>query len=201
MIPLYPADLKNGDYTDLGISPCFGEYVMALELYVDESEHGSGGDLVVAGFVSHINMWAKFATLWKERLDREGLSHFHTHKFRNGKSSLFASLSMDKRTQLLADLLGIIRSHALVGVSCTVNQREYKSMTTPEYRSRYGSAYGLAVGACSYQASRFLKASNPQEELSIFLEEGHHHGSGAVELILYAKERGRESPHIQSAHS
>jgi hypothetical protein len=133
------------DYANLGVSPCFGKYVMALELYTDESIRSADGDLVVAGFAADINAWAEFANRWKERLDRDGLSHFHTHKFRNGKSSLFAHLSWQKRTVLLDDLLVLIRRHALVGVSCTISQREYKSMTTAEYRGRYGSAYGLAA--------------------------------------------------------
>src|ERR1035437_10320195 len=73
---------------------------MALELYADESIRSVDGDLVVAGFAAHINTWAQFATRWKERLDRDGISHFHTHKFRNGKSSLFASLPKPNRAQL-----------------------------------------------------------------------------------------------------
>jgi hypothetical protein len=177
------------DYRAAGVSPCFGNYVMALELYADESIRSVDGDLVVAGFAAHINTWAQFATRWKERLDRDGISHFHTHKFRNGKSSLFASLPKPKRDQLFKDLLELIRGHALVGVSCTINQKEYKSMTSAEYRGRYGSAYGLAVGACFYQASQFFKDVHATEELSVFIEDGHQHSRGAVDLMLYAKQQ------------
>lgn len=160
-----------------------------LELYVDESFSSSESDIVLAGFASTEENWKVFSSLWKERLEQDKLSHFHATKFRNKRSSLFAQLSNSRRAQLLNDLLSLIEEHSLVGVSCLVNQREYRRMTTSEFRSRYGSAYGMAMGGCFFSLFCHLENSSlPYDELSIFVEEGHPHGNGAVELLLYNKQ-------------
>jgi hypothetical protein len=44
------------------------------------------------------------------------------------------------------------------------------------------------VGSCFYQASQLFKDTHPNEELSVFIEDGHRHGRGAVDLMLYAKQ-------------
>ena len=166
--------------------------MIALEMYADESFRGKESDIVLAGFVSSIDAWANFSTLWKKRLEQDNHSHFHAARFRSKHSRLFAALSIHQRAQLLDDLLALIKDHAMVGVSCTINQRDYKSMTTPEFRSRYGSAFAVATAGCFYQAARFIESTGaPCDELSVFIEDGHTHGSGAVDLLLYAKEQAK----------
>jgi hypothetical protein len=58
------SQLETVSYTDLGISPCFGETVVSIEVYLDESLDGKKR-VVAGGLVSSVDRWAKFASVWK----------------------------------------------------------------------------------------------------------------------------------------
>ena len=160
----------------------------SLELYVDESADVSKQDLVVAGYVSTIDAWAEFSSLWNNRLIAYGLPYFHMTDFMSPRSSLFRHLQGPKRTEMLRDLVALIRSHTMLGVSCSICPREYNSLTSTEFRGRYGAAYAMALSGCILTLGKVLfDHSIPVEELSVFMEDGHPNVRQAYELLLEHK--------------
>lgn len=172
-------------YEDLGLSPVFGETVAFLECYFDESI-GSHGDLIVAGYASGIDHWAAFATAWRECLSEYGVPYFHMRKLKSPQSSLFRHLSWDQRRKLFTKLLWLIHSHVMLGVSCRIKQSDYESITTPLFRTHFGSTYAFAVQMCTLVIDRFLNgAPGDDHKFSVFLESGYRN---AEEALAYLRE-------------
>jgi hypothetical protein len=169
--------------------------VAVLKCYFDESMDPNG-ELIVAGFASSADLWKSFTISWRECLDENQISHFHMHQLKSSKSKLFRHLTKDQRTQLFTKLLWLIQRHALIGVSCRVNQRDYELATTSEFRTRYGSTYAFAVQMCTLIIDRFLDAlAGDAHQYSVFLESGHRNAEEALNYLREEKKRkGRLSP-------
>ena len=154
-----------------------------LESYFDESSH-EHGDLVLAGYASHVDSWAIFATAWKSCLREYDLPYFRMKDFRNPRSRLIRHLSEHQREELLSILLGLIQRYAVIGVSCRINPDEYCSLVTPLFRSLFGSAYAVAVQLCTLILDRFLNAIPGRgHTLSVLLEDGHQNALDAVKHL------------------
>jgi hypothetical protein len=161
--------------------------VAFLESYFDESYRGKSA-LVVAGFVSSIDRWAKFASRWKGILDENRLPYFRFSEFKNPGS--FRHLPMPEREKILNSLIDIILECAAFALSCRISPREYQSLTTAKFRSQFGSAYTSAVTGCIQGAGLHLKERPAEyEQLSIFLEEGHPNAVQAIQSLLGYKQK------------
>jgi hypothetical protein len=75
----------------------------------------------------------------------------------------------------------------MLGVSCRVNFNEYNAITTPEYRSFFGSAYTLALQLCVVVVDRFLHAAPGDDHgFSVCLEDGHRNAGEALQYLREA---------------
>jgi len=152
-----------------------------LEAYFDESYAGKS-DIVVAGFVSSFDRWAKFAARWKKVLDDNELPYIHLTELKSPNA--FPHLSMSERERILNSLLDIIQECATFALSCRISPREYKSIATPKFRSEFGSAYAFAVLGCVQGAGLYLEQQQPDyEALSVFLESGHRNVLQALQSL------------------
>src|SRR5687768_14382543 len=111
---------------------------MILDCYLDES-YDSNSDLIVAGFVASVDQWAKFSDKWKTVLDEHHLPYFHFLEFNKHH------FSHEQRIEILGSLIKIIRECVILAVSSRISPSEYVSLTTPNFRNRYGNAYSLGV--------------------------------------------------------
>jgi hypothetical protein len=160
--------------------------VAFLEAYFDESlNHNDSRTVVVAGFVSSIDTWAAFAEAWKLNvLERFGIPYFRMKDFRNGNSRIFRHLSGEDRIHLLAQVVGLTAKVASFGVGCVVNEAEYNTITSPEYRGRHGSAFTSCFATCIGLIGRVLADHTKDvHRLSVFLEEGHVNTDQAVQML------------------
>jgi hypothetical protein len=149
----------------------------SLDCYLDES-YDSNSDLIVAGFVASVDQWAKFAEKWKAVLDERGLPYFHFLEFNK------QSLSNEQRIKILSSLIKIITECVILAVSSRISPSEYKSLTTPNFRNRYGNAYSLGVMGCVTDAGFRLKdRSYDYQELGVYLEQGHPNLNQALNLL------------------
>ena len=160
----------------------------SLELYIDESADPSKQNLVVAGYVSTIDAWAEFSSLWNGRLVAYGIPYFHMTDFMSPRSSLFRHLQGPMRTEILRDLLALIRAYTVLGVSCSICPREYNSLTSTEFRGRYGAAYAMALTGCILTLGKVLSDDSISfDELNVIMEDGHPNVRQAYELLLEHK--------------
>jgi hypothetical protein len=150
---------------------------MFLDSYLDES-YDSNSDLIVAGFVASVDQWAIFAEKWKTVLDEHCLPYFHFLEFNKHH------LSFEQRTKLLSSLIKIITECVILAVSSRISPSQYKSLTTPEFRNRYGNAYSLGVIGCITDAGfRLKERSYDYQELGVYLEQGHPNINQALNLL------------------
>jgi len=161
--------------------------VAFLASYFDESYKGKS-DLVIAGFVSSIDRWATFASRWKRVLDENKLPYFRFSEFKSPRS--IKHLSMPARQRILDSLIDITLECASLAVSRRISPREYESLTTPKFRSAFGSAYTTAVQGCIQGVAFHLaEQDSDYEELSVFLEDGHPNAVQAIESLLGFKRK------------
>lgn len=173
-------------YEALGLSPNFGENVAFLEAYFDESLKREGKRVVVvAGFVSSIDVWASFANEWNVSvLERFGIPYFRMKDFRNAQSRIFRHLSKEERTHLLANVAHLAAEAASFGVVCRTDEDEYNAATTSEYRSRNGTAFTTCFTKCIAMIGHLLsKHTDEIHKLSVFLEEGHANADQALQML------------------
>jgi hypothetical protein len=150
---------------------------MLLNAYLDES-YDTNSDLIVAGFVASVDQWAQFAEKWKKVLDEHGLPYFHFLEFNK------QHLSFEQRTQILGSLIKIITECVILAVSSRISPSEYESLTTPNFRNKYGNAYSLGVMGCITDAGFRLKdRSYDYQELGVYLEQGHPNMNQALNLL------------------
>jgi hypothetical protein len=144
---------------------------------LDES-YDTNSDLIVAGFVASVDQWAQFAEKWKKVLDEHGLPYFHFLEFNK------QHLSFEQRTQILSSLIKIITECVILAVSSRISPSEYESLTTPNFRNKYGNAYSLGVMGCITDAGFRLKdRSYDYKELGVYLEQGHPNMNQALNLL------------------
>jgi len=183
---------RSVSYEDLGLSPVFGGTVAFLECYFDESI-GSRGDLIIAGYASSIDRWASFATEWKECLEEYKVPYFHMTKLKSQQSRIFRHLSWEQRQKFFTKLLWLIYRHAMFGVSCRISPKDYENVTTPQFRTQFGSAYTFALQICTLIIDRFLNAvPGDDHKFSVFLEAGHRNADEAIKYLR--EEQLRHTP-------
>jgi hypothetical protein len=149
-------------------------------------KNGSHGKtpLVLGGFVADAENWKVFSAECNEITDFFDVPYFHMTTFCSAHAKIYRHLSDTRKVEFLGTILHAIREHAIAGIFSVVLPAEYESLTTPEYRSRNGSAYALCVNGCMVGLWEFLtNQSKRSETVSIFLEDGHRNSLEAIEQI------------------
>jgi hypothetical protein len=175
-----------------------------LEAYFDESgshEETSTSFLLLAGYTAESERWRAFGTRWKRVLEDFRLQQFHMKDIRNFQHSSFKHLGAADRRVLLTALIDLVADTAVVGTLVYLRPADYKAVTDPAFRSRYGSAYGLLVTLTLLQLDAvLLNPPRVPETVSIFLEEGHANASDALRLIKYWQEDTAPPPAEVEGH-
>jgi hypothetical protein len=155
---------------------------MSIDLGIDEG--GSGDVLLVSAQVGITAQAKKLKKSWKNRLP-ESLPYFHSVDFDNRTAGVFAKsgLDMGKRGILLHDLCSFIHCRLIAGITVRMSVAEYQRLTTNEFRSRHGTAYGMAVDMCLLGAYYLAKEYGAKPEFNILIEKGHRHGGQAAQML------------------
>lgn len=162
-----------------------------LETYFDESAPGRRSDeslLVIAGYIGDEANWIAFSARWKEVLSRFQLRGFHMKEIRNFRHPMFRHLSASQRRDLLVELIEAVTDAALLGSLTYLRPAEYEAVASPDFRSRFGSAYGLSVGLNLLQISEHL-STRPDfpQRTRVFVEQGHANAGDALRAIEHWK--------------
>lgn len=139
--------------------------------------------------------WAKFSKRWMAILNERGLPYFHFLEFANQSGSL----TSEQRNSILSSLIEAIKDCVILAVSSRISAIDYESLTTSDFRSKYGSAYSLGVIGCITDAGLHLKQrSYDYCDLGIYLEQGHRNLNHTLEMLRWIK-RSDEEPDLPPA--
>lgn len=170
---------------------------MAFDLGYDEG--GADDTLLVSVQVALTEQARKLKRQWKAALGP--LPFFHSKDLWNFSHGIFTDAGLDRpqREQLLKDLRKIIHRHLALGVTAKISKKLYDSLTTNEFRSRWGTAYSFVVNMlmlCAYLEHHQGKDEKdypwPPVDVNVLIEDGHRHSSQALEIVQDGKNIAKE---------
>jgi hypothetical protein len=150
--------------------------------------------LVVAGFISSADDWIRFDSEWRDRLSRDGIAYFHMVEFAHCYGQFDGWKKQEhRRRKLLADLMGIIKSHAYRKFGCAVVNETLVANLSEDLRAEfYINAYALAGRASVAHVSEWARAEQiPRPALEYIFEDGD---LGKGKLMQRMKEDGYPAP-------
>jgi hypothetical protein len=169
------------------------DLLMAVDLGYDEG--GANDTLLVSVQIAVTEQAKKLKRQWRSALG-DDLEYFHSKDLWNFTSGVFTAAGLDRRQReaLLKDLRKIIHRHLALGVTARISKKLYDSLTTNEFRSRWGTAYSFAVNMLMLCAHlEFAKPSgNPAQpnlpvDVNVLIEDGHRHSAQALEIVQDGK--------------
>ena len=163
-----------------------------LQAYFDESgSHDGSPVLCVAGYLFEKDQCGELDLGWKRTLDRYELPFFHMVDCAHGNPP-FDKLSRDERIAVETELIGLIRSHALLGVGAAVVESEYEEIFPLSDRIALsdspsihlpGTPYTYCCWTALAAIYAWIMASNFDGEIVYFFEAGHKHGNEANAIM------------------
>jgi hypothetical protein len=155
--------------------------VAFLECYFDESgSHDGSPVLCVAGFTFEKESCKELDFAWKEVLGRFGLPFFHMVDCAPGNAP-FDKLSLKRRIAVETEMIGLIRSHALLGVAVAINENEFNEIfpaPTP-LKDVYSYCCWLALSGIY----GWIMRNQFDGKIAYFFEAGHKYQGQANELM------------------
>lgn len=164
---------------------------MNYTAYFDESgTHGGSDAVVVAGFVSHADMWVDFSAHWQMALNDFGVDCFHMSDFAN-RVKPYEGWTEPERQQRLTRLLGIVAEHTLASTAVVIPCKAFDSAFSDRAKAICGGPYGLAAIACFMYLAETLREEKIDGWVNYVFESGAH-GSGQLATLFNANYRDPE---------
>jgi hypothetical protein len=171
--------------------------LMAFDFGYDEG--GADDTLLVSVQIALTEQARKFKWHWKSALGN--VEYFHSKELWNFTSGVFTAAGLDRqqREQLLKNLRKVIHRHLALGVTAKISKKLYDSLTTNEFRSRWGTAYSFAINMlmlCAYLEHHKGRDEEsypwPPVDANILIEDGYRHSKQALEIVQDGKNLPKE---------
>lgn len=123
-----------------------------LKAFFDESGKLSDPKqrvVAVAGFVSTSNKWSDFKNQWRRKLQEYGVSTFHMTDCEAGRQE-FEGWDRRKCSNLIRELIPIIKKHVLFGVGAVMTTEDYVELTKGKSKTCSPYARDPYYGAFNY---------------------------------------------------
>ncbi len=106
--------------------PAGGLALNITEGYFDESAAGTGQTIFcVGGYLVDSQAAPAMTEQWQAMLHSYGVSLFHMKDCAPGNGQ-FKHLGVEDRSELVKQLINIIKEHVIAGVTCNINIKQYK---------------------------------------------------------------------------
>jgi hypothetical protein len=107
----------------------------------------------VAGYLGTASQWYEHDRLWRIRLEKDRLSHFHMSRFMMNKEPFqkCANWSESRRLELLHDLISITANNVTYGIGMAVHRADYNRVLSEEpivVERALGSPYAFCAFRC-----------------------------------------------------
>jgi len=161
--------------------------------YYDAAGGKDHGFIVVAGWVSDLEMWEKFAVDWRLALAQAHVPYFHMKAFSQSKLHFESWKDQEgKRRNFLHTLTSIIRSYVRYGVGTYVEYEAFEKANASYCLKEWvGNPYSLAGRDCAKESLKWIlqqarlpiEAATPALPLRHVFEEGDE-GQGLLEKLM-----------------
>jgi len=159
-----------------------------IDIGFDESGTPLKNLLVVSAIIGQTSKMRELAERWGQDLRANGVDFYHSKDHWNRRSKPYHRLSMTKRKVLLSRLIAHIHKYFNIGISAHIDTEEYKRLTTPEFRTDWGSPYAFTMQMLWLSIHLYLKSRKAEHEVvNILIEDGHTNVRQAFEMISKAK--------------
>jgi uncharacterized protein DUF3800 len=163
-------------------------------MYIDESYGKPSPNIVIAGFISHIDLWAQFAQAWQREItERYRIPFLHATELWNPNATVYKHLTRQQHDEIFLTAKSLICDHALMGVACVINQSEFNEISTSAQRSKFGTDYTIGVRLCVTDISEYCASLPGRPTISMFLENGHRNTSQAINLLKQARQTHQQA--------
>lgn len=156
-----------------------------LSAYFDASGGKDHGFIVVAGYVSRLSRWERFAVDWRLVLARYKIPNFHMKEFSQSKGPFTSWKECEvRRENLLRDLVSVIKDHVDFGVSSLVPYQEFMEVDK-EYHlnDTFICPYVLAGRDCVATVNKELKKKGWNEPVKYVFERGDSGKGRLIDLL------------------
>jgi hypothetical protein len=143
-----------------------------MQAYVDDSTEPPV--FVLAGFVARAEQWAEFTVRWRDALAKPPRLQYFKMKEANACQGQFTGWSVADRDARLADLVGIIKDHALVGISSIVRHTDYSEILRKRIAKPLDSPYWLMYYSIVRLVFEWELASGKAEKVDFIFDEQLH---------------------------
>ncbi len=119
--------------------------------------------IVIGGLASFAGIWKEFEIKWQERLDRDGLSHFHAGDYSHSVGAFKQWKGDERRRRALAsDLFSIIEDCGLRKFGCIMRLDDFRSVLQKHSNSdsAWPSVDAFGMAAMRAAESFFAYATN-----------------------------------------
>ncbi len=170
--------------------------LLMIDSYFDESGRNDKHLTVVSAYFGSRGDMSALSKRWKKDIDGAAIEYFHSRDFYRRDSGVFRNLSRTRRKHLLDGLLEHVKRWVAFGISAYIDESVYQQITTPRFRSQWGSAYSICVHTVLGELGILLDERNRSQELvNVVLEKGHRNVCQVIEQL---KRPGVGSPRILS---
>ena len=171
-------------YSIIGRSDSPGRLITMFSAYLDESgTQAASKVLVLAGYVSDIEQWARFAVEWQEMLSFNGLDAFHAHSYRSGQSP-YRRMNHSQRIDIGRRVTGILSRRARTGIVSAVDIDSYRHWVVGDIKKIFGTPYSFCMRLCMIHIMRWANSMHVNSPVDYFFEAGAKHSGEAA--CMYA---------------
>jgi hypothetical protein len=149
-----------------------------LGTYCDDSGSDAGNaNLVVAGFSSSVDQWARFDGEWETVLAQNDIPCFHAKEFDDGRRGRgrYAAWGETRRRDFMGQLLGIIVRRTFKSFGVLVNKGAYAATIggIPKAKRYFGAPYSFAGFSCIHMACHWRDVQYENVPLLFTFDSGH----------------------------
>jgi hypothetical protein len=143
-----------------------------LHVYLDESGTHYGSEaLVVAGYLSSLEMWQQFESEWNKALHDYSLPYFHMTDYANGVGD-YANWAGNIRTERLGRFIEIINRNTLASYGLAISKKAFESECPEGIINKVAGAYGFAFCKCMIDIANDLSQIGEDVHAVYVLENG-----------------------------
>ena len=176
---------------------------MIVKTYIDEAgTHGPSPHMTMGAVVGRINQWVQFNCEWDRMLRTNGITYFHTKKWKDSDGP-FVGWSRKRKMTLVNRASDILRDTTCFGMSVKISQsnytNHYKSGEKPKkipLDSMYGVCFRYIVIFIKQMTEKTFVGENP--EYDFVLEAGHKNAGDAARIFEQLKKDARTSIKLRS---
>lgn len=148
-----------------------------MHVFADDSESfGQDGFLCLAAFIASDQGWDNLLNRWVEKLEEHNLEVIHTSDFLSGKGEYrHLKLDYERRWEILADFMDIIRDEVSMALACAVSAVDYRQALKESKKRLNPEEF------CFHRLLRmsfdYMRDTKSQESLTLWLDDSERTSS------------------------